>query len=116
MNPIKNRCPDERRSHVHRCARQRNSRQGDDEGRLGSYFGLFPDYYIEIEQILSKGDLAVAYGYAGAGTKEKAWKIPAAWRAIVRGEKIKLWEIYADTKIQFERMETCAWNRIATPS
>ena len=71
-----------------------------------SYFGLFPDYYIEIEQMLSKGDLAVACGYAGAGTAEKAWKIPAAWRAIVRDEKIELWQVYADTKIQFERMGT----------
>ena len=57
-----------------------------------SYFGLFPDYYIEIEQILGEGDLAAAYGYAGAGTGEEAWKIPAAWRVI--------------TKIQFERMKT----------
>jgi ketosteroid isomerase-like protein len=37
-----------------------------------SYFQLFPDYYIEIEEIVSKGDLATAYGYAGAGSGEKA--------------------------------------------
>ena len=36
-----------------------------------SYFGLFPDYYIEIEQIFSEGDLAVAYGYAGRGDRRK---------------------------------------------
>jgi len=71
-----------------------------------SYFGLFPDYYIEIEQIFSEGELGVAYGYAGAGTGENAWKIPAAWRAIVRDGKIRLWQVYADTKIQFERMRT----------
>ena len=71
-----------------------------------SYFGLFPDYYIEIEQSFSEGDLGVAYGYAGAGTGENAWKIPAAWRAIVRDGKIRLWQVYADTKIQFERMRT----------
>jgi len=65
--------------------------------------GFFPDYYIEIEQIFSKGDLAVVYGYAGAGTGEKAWKIPAAWRAIMRDGKIELWQVYADTKIQFEK-------------
>jgi ketosteroid isomerase-like protein len=27
-----------------------------------SYFQLFPDYYIEIEEIFTKGDLAMAYG------------------------------------------------------
>jgi ketosteroid isomerase-like protein len=72
----------------------------------GNYFALFPGYYIEIEQSLNKGDLTVAYGYAGAGTGENAWKIPAAWRAIVRDGKIKLWQVYADTKIQFEKMGT----------
>ena len=71
-----------------------------------SYFQLFPDYYIRIEGIVSKGDLAMACGYAGAGTGEKAWKIPAAWRAIVRDGKIELWQVYADTKIQFERIGT----------
>ena len=69
-----------------------------------SYFQLFPNYYVEVEEILTKGDLAMAYGYAGAGTGEKAWKIPAAWRAIARDGKIKLWQVYADTKIQFEKM------------
>jgi ketosteroid isomerase-like protein len=71
-----------------------------------SYFELFPDYYIEIEEILSKGNLVLAYGWAAAGTAKKAWKIPAAWRAIVRNGKIKLWQVYADTKIQFEKMGT----------
>jgi ketosteroid isomerase-like protein len=70
-----------------------------------SYFQLFPDCYIAIEKIVSEGDLAMAYGFAGAGTGRKAWKIPAAWRAIVQDGKIKLWQVYADTKIQFERME-----------
>ena len=71
-----------------------------------SYFQLFPDYYIEIEGIVTNADLAVAYGYAGAGVGEKAWKIPAAWRAIAQDGKIKLWQVYADTKIQFERIGT----------
>ncbi len=52
-----------------------------------SYFQLFPDYYIGIEKILSEGDLAVAFGYAGAGTGEGTWKLPAAWRAIIRDRK-----------------------------
>ena len=42
-----------------------------------SYCRLSPDYYVNIEEILSKGDLAVAYGYAGAGTGKQAWQIPA---------------------------------------
>lgn len=85
-----------------------NEMTGKERMKAGwrSYFQLFPDYYIEIKEIVSKGDLAMAYGYASAGTGEKAWKIPAAWRAIVRKGKIELWQVYADTKIQFERMRT----------
>ena len=71
-----------------------------------SYFEFFPDYHIEIKQILCEGNLAVAYGYAGAGNGDKAWKIPAAWRAIIKDGEIKLWQVYADTKIPFERMQT----------
>ena len=72
------------------------------KGGWGSYFQLFPDYYVEIEGIVTNADLAVAYGYTGAGVGEKAWKIPAAWRAIAQDGKIKLWQVYADTKIQLE--------------
>jgi len=70
------------------------------------YFQLFPDYYFAIDEIFTQDDMAMAYGYAGAGNGRKAWKIPAAWRAIVRDGKIKLWQVYADTKIQFEKMGT----------
>jgi len=85
-----------------------NEATGKDMLKAGwaSYFKFFPDYYIEIKQILTEGDLAVAYGYAGAGRGDKAWQIPAAWRAIIRDGKIKLWQVYADTKIQSDRMET----------
>jgi ketosteroid isomerase-like protein len=85
-----------------------NEMTGKERMKAGwaSYFKLFPDYYIVIEEILSKGDVVLACGSAGAGTAEKAWKIPAAWRAIVRAGKIELWQVYAETKIQFERMTT----------
>ena len=83
-----------------------NEMTGKETMKVGwaGYFEVFPDYYIEIERILSEGDLAMAHGCAGAGTGEAAWKIPAAWRAITRDGKIKLWQVYADTKIQFERI------------
>ena len=73
-----------------------------------SYFGLFPDYYIEIEQILSEGDLAVAYGYAGAGQEKKPGKFRRHGGRSSQDGKIKLWQVYADTKIQFR-----SYSRIA---
>jgi hypothetical protein len=38
-----------------------------------SYFQLFPHYYIEIEEIFTKGKLVMAYGYTGAGRGKNAW-------------------------------------------
>ena len=44
------------------------------------YFAMFPDYKIEINQILEKDSFVCAF----------------AWRAIVKDDKIKLWQVYAD--------------------
>jgi hypothetical protein len=30
--------------------------------------------------------------------------MPAAWKAIIEDGKIKLWQVYADTKVVFELM------------
>ena len=38
-----------------------------------------------------------ASGSVATGTpKEKRWRIPAAWRAQVRGGLIEVWQVYAD--------------------
>ena len=73
------------------------------------YFQLFPDYKIEITDIFSHGDTMAALGFAGATFKgiktdrnENYWRIPAAWKALVSENKIKLWQVYADTKIPFD--------------
>jgi ketosteroid isomerase-like protein len=67
------------------------------------YFQMFPDYTIEIENILQDGDLVAVFGSA-CGTyngkrglvPENRIKMPAAWKAIVKNGKIKLWQVYAD--------------------
>ncbi len=73
------------------------------------YFQWFPDYKIEVTDIFANGDTFAVFGF-GSGTykgKEtnnikKHWQIPAAWKAIVNDNKIKLWQVYADTKIPFD--------------
>jgi len=35
---------------------------------------------------------------------ENRWEIPAAWKAIVAGDKIKLWQVIADNSIVGEIM------------
>jgi len=52
-----------------------------------------------------------AFGFA-AGTykglktanNENYRRLPAAWKAIIEDGKIKLWQVYADTKVVFELM------------
>ena len=67
------------------------------------YFSMFPDYKVEIQNILQHGNLVAAFGFA-SGTyngrrglvQENRIEMPAAWKAIVENKKIKLWQVYAD--------------------
>jgi ketosteroid isomerase-like protein len=89
---------------------QGNEVVGKEKMRSGwiNYFQLFPDYTIEIKDILLKGDIVAAFGFAG-GTfkglnerKENYWHLPASWKAIVKNGKIHLWQVYADSKIPYD--------------
>ncbi|HTQ65990.1 MAG TPA: nuclear transport factor 2 family protein [Puia sp.] len=73
------------------------------------YFQWFPDYKIEITDIFSNGDTLAALGFASGTFKgiktdknDNYWRLPAAWKVLVNNNKIKLWQVYADTKIPFD--------------
>jgi ketosteroid isomerase-like protein len=71
------------------------------------YFYLFPDYRIDIESLAVAAEVVLAAGSASAtaaaGTPTaQRWRIPAAWRAEVRGGLLVLWQVYADNKPVFE--------------
>jgi ketosteroid isomerase-like protein len=73
------------------------------------YFQWFPDYKIEITDIFFNGDSLAAFGFASGTFKglkadniENHWRLPAAWKIIVSNHQIKLWQVYADTKIPFD--------------
>jgi uncharacterized protein (TIGR02246 family) len=77
------------------------------------YFQWFPDYKIEIEEIYTNGDSIAAFGFASGTFKnikapdnKNYWRLPAAWKAVVEKGKIKLWQVYADTKIPFDIIES----------
>lgn len=68
-----------------------------------SYFALFPDYRIHVDRIFSRGGSVAIFGtargsYHGRGRRssQSAWRIRAAWLAIVRAGKIAEWRVYAD--------------------
>lgn len=67
------------------------------------YFRMFPDFRIEIQNILQDRDLVAVFGSA-SGTyngkrglvPENRIEMPAAWKAIVANDKIKHWQVYTD--------------------
>jgi len=70
------------------------------------YFALFPDYKIEINEILEKDSLICALGYASGTYKNlknennsNYWRIPIALTATVKDNQIKVWQVYADNSI-----------------
>lgn len=66
------------------------------------YFALFPDYCVEIQHVVSAGDLVLMSGWASASLAaaggRQAWRIPAAWRAQIGGCQVIEWQVYADNK------------------
>ncbi|HXY07360.1 MAG TPA: nuclear transport factor 2 family protein [Terriglobales bacterium] len=81
-----------------------HGRQRMEKGWL-SYFGWFPDYLIKVDEILSQGNVVGLFGTAegtflvnGKLLEENHWKIPAAWKAVLRGERVSEWCVYADNE------------------
>jgi len=70
-----------------------------------TYFDWFPDYRIKVDEILSNGNVVALFGTAegtfavnGKLVAENHWKIPAAWKAVIRGEQVSEWSVYADNE------------------
>jgi hypothetical protein len=87
-----------------------NEMQGKETMTAGwrGYFEWFPDYYIELSEIFQNGESFALFGFAGGsfnGNDDAEWRIPAAWKAIVKDGCIALWQVFADTKIPFEMIE-----------
>ena len=68
------------------------------------YFSLFPDYHIDLEAVASQKRVILACGFASAthAASKKSWRIPAAWRAVVKKGRISEWQVYADNKPVYE--------------
>ena len=90
---------------------QCNQVHGKEKMKAGwaSYFQLFRDYKIEITDMICHGELVAAFGFAEGSYRDTKsnndknhWRLPASWKIIVEKGKIKLWQVYADTKIPFD--------------
>ena len=61
-----------------------------------SYFTLCPDYWVRGDQVMTEGDTLLVSGEAGGTIDGVPWKIPAAWRAIIRDDRVAEWQVFAD--------------------
>jgi hypothetical protein len=84
-----------------------NRIQGTEKLRAAwtGYFKMVPDYSISHSEIFADGNIVAVFGSAqgtfskdGQIRKENFWKTPAAWRAVVKGGKIAVWQVYADNE------------------
>jgi len=67
------------------------------------YYQMFPDYSVEITDVIDNDSVIGLFGYASGTYKNNKdrtdgnfWKTTAAWKAIVENQKIKLWQVYCD--------------------
>jgi ketosteroid isomerase-like protein len=81
------------------------------EGWRG-YYKLFPDYQIEITDIIENGSVIGLFGYVSGTYKNLTnklnsnfWRTTASWKAIVKNNKIKHWQVYCDYSNLFKIIE-----------
>lgn len=77
-------------------------KEGMKEGWKG-YFDLFPDYLIEVSDIIENDPVFGLFGYVQGTYKNIKndsnscfWRTPASWKAIVKNGKILHWQVYCD--------------------
>jgi hypothetical protein len=59
---------------------------------------LCPDYAIHLHDLLVSGETMLTTGEAGGTIGGEAWRIPAAWKAVIRGGAVREWRVFADNK------------------
>ena len=67
------------------------------------YFRMFPDYRIQVESLLADNAVVAVFGRASGTYNGKRGlvpqnriEMPAAWKAVVEDDRVKLWQVYAD--------------------
>ncbi|MDH4197093.1 MAG: nuclear transport factor 2 family protein [Candidatus Aminicenantes bacterium] len=67
------------------------------------YFAVVPDYRIIAQELFAQGSTVILIGEAegtfvleGRLEPENHWRVPAAWRAVVRNGKVAVWQLYVN--------------------
>jgi ketosteroid isomerase-like protein len=66
------------------------------------YFAMCPDFWIRADNVVSDGSLVLAVGEAGGTIDGVAWQTPAAWKSVIREDKVAEWRVFADNKPVYE--------------
>jgi len=81
--------------------------RGKDAMRMAwtAYFFLIPDYAIDIDDVVAKGETVALFGTAcgtcavdGQLLPENRWRIPLALRGSVRDGRVARWQVFADNE------------------
>jgi ketosteroid isomerase-like protein len=66
------------------------------------YFAMFPDYWIRADHAMAEGETMLVAGEAGGTIDGETWRIPAAWKAVIRDGRVAEWRVFADNKPVYE--------------
>ena len=81
--------------------------RGREEMREGwaGYFAMFPDFKIEVEKAVCEGQTVIMVGTArgtyavdGELHPDNRWSLPAAWRAVIKNDRVAVWQVFADNE------------------
>ena len=83
----------------------------------GEYYSMVPDFQIHVREALSQENTVALFGVAegtfaqGGDLKpENHWVVPAAWRVVVEGGRVAVWQLYVNPEPMREIL-----NRIEGP-
>ncbi len=67
------------------------------------YFSMMSNYRVVVQESFSSGNIVVLVGMAtGMFTSNSPshpasnWAVPAAWRAVVEGERVAVWQVFVN--------------------
>ena len=63
---------------------------------------MCPDYWIRTDHVVAEDAVVLAAGEAGGSINGAAWQTPAAWKAVIREDKVAEWQVFADNKPVYE--------------
>jgi ketosteroid isomerase-like protein len=67
-----------------------------------AYFAMCPDYWARADHLMFDSSTVLVAGEAGGTISGESWRIPAAWKAVIRDGRVAEWQVFADNKPVYE--------------